>query len=79
MKEIYIELFIKAFNVSREQVGKGMVMGETEGWDSVGHVSFIMELEDAFNIMLDTEDIIQLNSYEKGIEILHKYGVEIEP
>lgn len=78
MRERYIELFVKAFNLSRDQVGKGIAMGETEGWDSIGHVSFITELEDAFDIMLDTEDIIELNSYEKGIEILCKYGVEIE-
>lgn len=78
MKERYIELFVKAFNLSRDQVGKDIVMGKTESWDSVGHVSFITELEDAFDLMLDTEDIIALNSYEKGIEILRKYGVEIE-
>lgn len=61
MKERYIELFVKAFNLSRDQVGKNIVMGKTESWDSIGHVSFITELEDAFDIMLDTEDIIALN------------------
>ncbi len=78
MKEKYIALFMEAFHLPEEKVGKGVAMGKTEGWDSVGHVGFITELEDAFDIMLDTEDIIQLNSYEKGIEILRKYGVEIE-
>lgn len=78
MKEKYIALFMDAFHLPKEKVGKDIVMGKTEGWDSVGHVSFITELEDTFDIMLDTEDIIQLNSYEKGIEILRKYGVEIE-
>lgn len=78
MQEKYIVLFMNAFNLPKEKVGKDIVMGKTEGWDSVGHVKFITELEDAFNIMLDTEDIIGLNSYEKGIEILRKYGVEIE-
>ena len=78
MKEKYIELFVNAFNLSEDQVGEGVAMGVTEGWDSVGHVSFITELEDAFDIMLDTEDIIQFSSYEKGIEILRKYGIEIQ-
>lgn len=77
MKEKYIQLFMDAFRLPAEKVGKDVVMGKTEGWDSVGHVSFITKLEDAFDIMLDTEDIIQLNSYEKGIEILRKYWVEI--
>ena len=34
-------------------------------------------LDDAFDIMLETDDIIDLSSYEKGIEILKtKYDVE---
>lgn len=77
MKEKYIELFVNSFHIPAEQVKEGVAMGVTEGWDSIGHVSFITELEDTFDIMLDTEDIIQFNSYEKGIEILKKYGIII--
>ena len=41
-------------------------------------MSLIAALEDAFDIMMDTDDIIDLSSYEKGKEILAKddYGVE---
>ena len=41
-------------------------------------MTLIAALEDAFDIMMDTDDIIDLNSYEKGKEILSKsdYGVE---
>jgi acyl carrier protein len=46
-------------------------------WDSVGHMALIAILEDAFNIELDTDDIIDLSSFEKGKEILKRYGVEI--
>lgn len=77
MKEKYIALFVNSFHIPEEQVKEGIAMGVTEGWDSIGHVSFITELEDTFDIMLDTEDIIQFNSYEKGIEILKKYGITI--
>ena len=34
-------------------------------------------LEETFDIMLDTDDIIDFSSYEKGIEILKKYGIEM--
>jgi acyl carrier protein len=46
-------------------------------WDSIGHMQLIAALEAAFDIMMDTEDILDLSSYEKGKEILKKYGVEI--
>ena len=46
-------------------------------WDSVGHMGLISAIEDAFDIMMDTDDIIDLSSYEKGKEILtSNYGVE---
>lgn len=46
-------------------------------WDSVGHLYLISTLEETFEIMIDTDDIIALNSYEKGKEILKKYGIEL--
>ena len=48
-----------------------------ETWDSVGHMTLMAALEDAFDIMMETDDIIDFNSYEKGKETLAKnYGVE---
>jgi len=46
-------------------------------WDSVGHMSLIAALEEAFDIMFDTDDIIDLSSFEKGKEIIKKYNVEL--
>lgn len=46
-------------------------------WDSVGHMSLVAAIEDAFDIMMETDDIIDLSSYAKGKEILKKYEVEI--
>ena len=56
----------------------GLKYQDVTTWDSVGHMSLIAALEDAFDIMMDTDDIIDLSSYEKGKEILSKeeYGVE---
>jgi acyl carrier protein len=42
-------------------------------------MSMIAALETEFDVMLDTEDIIDFSSYQKGVEILAKYLVEIEP
>ena len=44
-------------------------------WDSVGHMTLVSAIEEAFDIMMDTEDIIDFSSYEKGKEILsNNYG-----
>ena len=34
-------------------------------WDSIGHMSLIAELEDQFDIMMEMDDIIDINSYER--------------
>lgn len=44
-------------------------------WDSVGHMMLITAIEEAFDIMFDTEDIIDFSSWEKGKLILAKYDV----
>ena len=45
--------------------------------DSFAIITLVSELEDAFDIMMDTDDIIDLSSYEKGKEILAaNYNIE---
>lgn len=75
-KEKYIHAFVEALEISEDQV-KGLKYQEIPAWDSVGHMSLVAEIEDAFDIMMDTDDIIDFSSYEKGIELLKKYEVEI--
>ena len=55
---------------------KSLNFNDIEEWDSIGHMSLMSALEDAFDISLDTEDIVDFSSYEKGKEILKKYGVK---
>lgn len=45
-------------------------------WDSVAHMQLVAEIEDTFDIMLETDDVIGMNSYDVAKEILAKYGVE---
>jgi acyl carrier protein len=40
-------------------------------------MGLIAALEETFEIMIDTEDIISYASYENGKKILLKYNVEI--
>lgn len=75
-KEKYINAFVEALSVDADVVPSLEYQSVSE-WDSVGHMGLIAAIEDSFDIMFDTDDIIDFNSYEKGIEILKKYNVEI--
>lgn len=75
-KSDYDNVFMEVFML--DAVDVEMTMSDVEEWDSVGHMMLITTLEDKFNIMLDADDIVALDSYEKGIEILKKYDIELE-
>lgn len=76
-KEKYNEIFINCFEIEGEQLNQDLTYNSIDNWDSVGHMGLIAELEDAFDIMMETDDIIDFSSYEKGKEILAKYHIEI--
>jgi acyl carrier protein len=50
--------------------------GKTPGWDSVAHMSLVAEIENSFDIMLDSDDVIDMSSFGKAKEILAKYDVK---
>ena len=74
--EKYRNAFVEAFGVDESEVDTLAYQG-IEAWDSVGHMGLIAALEDAFDIVFDTDDIIDFSSFEKGKEILKKYEVEV--
>lgn len=74
-KEKYNNVFIENLDVKEEQLA-ALKYQDVPQWDSVGHMGLVSELEDAFDIQFETDDIVDFNSYQKGMEILAKYGVE---
>lgn len=75
--EKYNQAFIEALEVTADQLENLEYQG-IDNWDSIGHMGLVAALEDAFDIMMDTDDIIDFSSYRKGIEIMKNYDVDIE-
>ena len=76
-KETYDKVFIESFSVEEKKLNDKLVYNSIETWDSIGHMQMIAELEDAFEIEFEMDDIINFSSYNKGMEILVKYGIEV--
>ena len=70
------QAFISSFQIDESQL-PGLKYQAIPAWDSVGHMSLISALEESFDIMIDTDDVIDLSSYEKSKEIVEKYGIEL--
>lgn len=74
--EKYNKVFIKSFNIKKEKLKK-LKYDSIPQWDSIGHMSMIGSLEEAYNITLEMDDIIDFSSYEFGKKILKKYKIKI--
>jgi acyl carrier protein len=72
--EKYNQTFIVSLDVKEKDLSK-LTYQSVATWDSVGHMGLIAALEETFDIMMETDDIIDFNTYIKGREILKKYGV----
>jgi len=75
-KQKYDKAFIESFSISESVLGDDLKYNSIPEWDSVGHMSLIAELEEAFDIMMEMDDIIDFSSYKKGFELITKYGVD---
>jgi len=73
--EKYTQAFVEAFGVAADQVAT-LKFQDIAAWDSVGHMGLVARLEEAFGIMMEPDDIVDLSSFEKGKEILSsKYSI----
>ena len=69
------DCFVQALGIHKEQVVDELAYNSIKEWDSVGHMALMSEIESVFDIMLDTDDILNLSSFKKTQEIIAKYGV----
>ena len=77
MRNKYDEAFITAFDIDENTLGPSLKYESIQEWDSIGHMALIAELEDAFEISMEMDDIIDFSSYEKGMKIMKKYDIKI--
>lgn len=70
-----ITTFRTALDLPDEVDVRELKYNQIKEWDSVGHMTLVGALEDAFDIMLETDDVLDMSSFDKAVEILEKNGV----
>lgn len=71
-------IFRTALELDRDAAVDNLEYRGIESWDSVAHMVLVSELEDTFDIMLETDDVIDMSSFAKAQEILARYEVRFE-
>ena len=73
-----VEVFSTSLGIDASRVSKALKYNGIPEWDSVAHMALVGEIENAFDVMLDTNDIIDMSSVEVAIGILEKHGITFE-
>ncbi len=73
--QAYQDVFIQSLSIEKDKFNSEIKYNDIPEWDSIGHMTLMSALEEKFNITLDTDDIVDFSSYQKGKEILKKYKI----
>ncbi len=62
------DVFEIDFNDFKEEINQKNI----DNWDSLRHLNFIVELEELFSVSFEPEEISEMNSIDKILEILQQ-------
>jgi len=71
------DAFAEGLSIPIAAVNKSLAYQGIAEWDSMAHMYLITALENKFEIAIETEDILEMTTYEKVQGILMKYNVHI--
>ena len=74
LKAAFVESLVIEASLVVDQLGYQSI----PEWDSISHMVLISELETAFEVEIDTDDVIDMSSVAKAKEIITKLGIAFE-
>lgn len=70
------EIFAESLGIELFQVTDELTYNTIPEWDSIAHMALISDIDDQFDTMLDTDDVLDMSTFAKAKEILTKYNVQ---
>lgn len=70
------EAFVEGLEIPMEEVETATMEG-VDKWDSIGQMSLVAIIEDAFEIEFEPDEVMQFTSFEAGKEILKNHGIDV--
>jgi len=63
-------VFRDCFELAPDAAVEDLAYRGLPAWDSVGHMRLVAAIESEFDILLETDDVLDLSSFGKGVEIV---------
>ena len=73
MEEKILEILKETFEL--DSVDKTCSQQTCPAWDSMGQLNLVADLEDAFDVTLEPEEIGTMTSYDDIVRILREKGI----
>lgn len=67
------QIFRSSFALSGDTEVAALEYRGAREWDSLGHMQLVAAIENEFSIMMETDDILNMSSFDKAVEIVGKY------
>ena len=67
--------FAEALDLPLQSITDDLTYNTIRQWDSIAHMALVAAIEQSFDILLETDDLIDMSSFLKAKEIVAKYGV----
>ncbi|WPE19144.1 acyl carrier protein [Shinella zoogloeoides] len=68
-----LKTFIRAFDLEEPVETSELAYLEYPEWTSVGHMTLVAALEEEFDAMLETREILSMSNFDKAVEIMSRY------
>ena len=69
------QVFVEALELPADVDVDNLKYRDIEQWDSLGHMTLVAAIEDAFDVQLDTEQVIDMSSFKVALDMLRGMGV----
>jgi acyl carrier protein len=70
------EAFVEGLEIPMEEV-ETATMESVDKWDSIGQMSLVAIIEDAFGFEFEPDEVMQFTSFSAGVDILKAHGIEL--
>jgi acyl carrier protein len=69
--------FVENVGATEQSDWNSLAYGSTPGWDSVAHMALVAAIEEKFDIMLSTDQVIGMSDFTKAQEIVRSHGIDL--
>jgi acyl carrier protein len=72
MKDRIVHVLARVLRIPPDTLQNADKLVDLEKWDSLNHLNFVMEVEKEFGVRFDIQEVVQINSISKTIDMLHR-------